>query len=78
MAVSRSITAQPSAFSRLAPVGIHLAGKAFVNLGCGGVACLGFEHLDNALKESKGKAREQGVLTGPSLLLPSSRFTAQG
>lgn len=78
MAVSRSITAQPSAFSRLAPVGIHLAGKAFVNLGCGGVACNGFEHLDSALKESKGKAREQGVLTGPSLLLPSSSFTVKG
>lgn len=66
MAVSRSITATPSAFSRLAPVGIHLAGKAFVNLGGGGVACNGFEHLDGALKESKGKARERGVLTSES------------
>ena len=66
MAVKRSITAKPSAFSRLAPVGIHLAGKAFVNLGCGGASCNGFEHLDDALKESKGKARERGVLTSTS------------
>jgi hypothetical protein len=66
MAVTRSIKATPSAVSRLAPVGIHLAGKAFVNLGCGGVACNGFEHLDGALKESKGKARERGVLTSAS------------
>lgn len=67
MVIRRPITATPSAFSRLAPVGIHLAGKAFVNLGCGGVTCNGFEHLDNALNESKGKARERGILTSASV-----------
>lgn len=49
--------------TRVVPVGIILASKAFVNLACGGISTRGLPNLLQALKEDSSKPRERGVLT---------------
>lgn len=52
--------------TRVVPVGIILASKAFVNLACGGIVTRNLPNLLDALKEERGKPRERGVLTSQS------------